>query len=95
MLAEYQSLMNIYTTENAARKGITTDFSTSDVVCFGKTKDTVQLLVMVNIRNGTKEFSVPAELQQKSCKNLLTQGSVTLNSTQSLETYEYLILKAN
>ncbi len=95
MLAEYQSLMNIYTTENAARKGITTDFSTSDVVCFGKTKDTEQLLVMVNIRNSTKEFSVPAELQQKSWKNLLTQGSVTLNSTQSLEAYDYLILKVD
>ncbi|MEE4177142.1 MAG: alpha-amylase family glycosyl hydrolase [Bacteroides sp.] len=93
MLAAYQDLMEVYVQSNAARKGELVNHSSTNVVCFKKTWQDEELLVMVNIRNSNQDFSLPAEIQNTTWEDAFSNATVSLGITQSLAPYQYLILK--
>ncbi|MBK8623927.1 MAG: alpha-amylase [Saprospiraceae bacterium] len=93
MLKAYQDMMKIYQHEDAARKGSVSDFSTTDVVCFKKTYQNQEILVITNLRNSVKTFNLPQEFRQITMTDLQTEIDRTLTETLSLQAYEYLILK--
>ena len=93
MLQAYQDLMAVYTQSEPARKGDLVNYSTSQVVCFTRTYENEELLVMVNVRNSTQNFPVPAALQNTTWQNAPDGSSLTLSSTQPLAPYQYLVLE--
>lgn len=93
MLSAYQNMMAIYTQSDAARKGDITNYSSANVVGFRKTFSNEEILVLVNIRNNTQNFSVPSTLQQTTWNNALNNTQVTIGTAVSLGNYEYLIFK--
>jgi len=92
MLSAYQKLLGFYNASTVARTGDLTNFSNADVVVFQKSNTTAKVLVVVNSRSASQSFAVPAELQG-TWTNALTNASVTLSATLSLNGYQYLILK--
>lgn len=93
MLNAFQNMMAVYTQSDAARKGDITNYSSANVVGFRKTYSNEEILVLVNIRNNTQNFSVPSALQQTTWDNAMTNSQVTIGTSVSLGNYEYLILK--
>ena len=93
MLLDYKTMMAVYTNSNAARKGVLTDFSSNDVICFRKTVTNETLLVLVNTRNTTVTYTLPSAFQNTNWTATLTNNTMNLSNTVTLEPYKYLILK--
>lgn len=93
MLSDYKNIMQGYTTLDAARKGVLTDYSSPDVVCFTRILGSQEVTVIVNVRNTAVDFMLPAQLQNTTLNNTLTDASVLLGTSVSLNSYEYLILE--
>jgi glycosidase len=93
MLLDYKNMMAVYTNSNAARKGILTDFSSNDVICFRKTVTNETLLVLLNTRNTTVTYTLPSAFQNTNWTSTQTNNTINLTNTITLEPYKYLILK--
>lgn len=93
MLAAYQELMEVYAQSAAARKGSLVNFSSPNVVCFKKTYQAEEMLVMVNIRNNNQNFSLPAEIRNTTWDDAFSNTTVSLGDIQALAPFEYLILE--
>lgn len=93
MLSAYREMMEVYKSEDAARKGNLTNYSSSNVVGFTKTHSNEELLVIVNLRNNNQSFSIPAELINSTWTNTISGAQLTLEPTLALSNYQYHILK--
>jgi len=93
MLQAYENIMQVYTQSDAARRGALTNYSTTNVVVFKKTYNSEELMVLINIRNNNQNFSVPTELQQTNWQNTLNGSQYALETSITLGSYQYLILK--
>jgi len=93
MLIDYKKMMSAYTNSNAARKGMLTNLSTNDAICFKKTSNNEELLVIINVRNYSVTHSLPTILQNTNWINTQTNSPITLENSVTLNNYEYLILK--
>jgi hypothetical protein len=92
MLKAYHDMMDVYVNHDVARKGDLSNCSTHNLVCFRRNLQDKSMLVLVNVRNQNTEFTLPANLQNTTWTNTLTRQPVTLETTLSLENYQYLIL---
>lgn len=88
----YKQLLAARAGSAALRVGTPISYSTASVCAFTKTAGTEQALVLVNTRNSTQTYSVPAALAG-TWTNLLQSGTTTLDSQVSLAPYGYLVLK--
>ena len=93
MLQSYKDVMAVYTSSEAARKGSISNYSSTDVICFKKTKNTDQLLVFTNARNAATIYTIPAALEGSQWINALTNESITLSTELNLTAYQFLLLK--
>ncbi len=93
MLGAYKQIMAVYTTSATARKGTNTDYSSADVVCFEKSRDSTEVLIVVNVRNNSIAYTVPTGLQNTNWLNALTNNTMILGTSLQLTNYQYLILK--
>lgn len=92
MLASYQKIMNIYTNSTAARKGIITNYSTSEVSAFTRNYMDEKILVIVNCRQNDVTFSLPTDIQSTVWINAMDQSEISLGSEIQLSSREFLIL---
>ncbi|MBL0101817.1 MAG: hypothetical protein IPP49_18735 [Saprospiraceae bacterium] len=92
MLQEYKRLMTVRQTNPALRSGTTEDFSTADIAVYQRKTGNNEVLVLVNTRPSTKTLSVPASLKNSGWKDTKTNTTVQLESTVSLNAFEYRIL---
>ncbi len=92
MLSEYTKMLTFYNSSNAARKGILTTFSDTNIAFFEKKLGAETILVITNTRATTQTLSVPAVLQG-NWNNAFTNSAVSLSNNLSLSPYQYLILK--
>ncbi len=92
MLQEYKRLMTVRQTNPALRSGTTEDFSTADIAVYQRKTGNNEVLVLVNTRPATKTLSVPASLKNSGWKDTKTNTTVQLESTVSLNAFEYRIL---
>lgn len=92
MLSAYTNLLTFYNSSTAARTGLLTTYIDSDVCYFKKASASEQVLVFVNTRNSAKNIVLPTELQG-NWTDALTGASVTLSSSLSLTSYQYMVLK--
>jgi hypothetical protein len=70
-----------------------TSFPHGDIVAFKKISGSEEILVMVNVRNNTETYSLPAAIQNTTWQNVFTNESVSLETQITFEPYSYLVLK--
>ncbi|HTJ50172.1 MAG TPA: alpha-amylase family glycosyl hydrolase [Cyclobacteriaceae bacterium] len=90
---EYRKLFFVYNNTLAFTKGTLESFANNDVVVFKRKYNDEEYLVLVNVRNVKKDYSLDAALQNTSWVNALDGTSVALGTTLSLDQFQYLILK--
>lgn len=93
MQQQYQKMLSIYNSSSAFSEGTLEYFSNHDVAIFKRTLNNEQFLVLVNVRNATKEIALNASLQNTSWTNAVDGADVSIGTSVSLEAYQYLILK--
>ena len=92
MLLAYQKMMVPYKNISASRKGVNTNYSTNQVICFEKTLAGEKVLILVNPRNQSVNFSLPNALQNTTWQNTQTETEINFTENITLEAYHYLIL---
>ncbi len=93
MLEAYKSILGVYSSTAAARRGMITFYPASDVACFTRTYQGEEILVLVNVRDDVVNFTLPAGLQNSAWINALTGDALTLGGSVSFTAYQYLLLK--
>jgi hypothetical protein len=89
----YEKFMSIYNETDAFKKGTLTSFDDPDVAIFTRTLNDETYLVMVNVRNTTKEVTFDSSIQNTSWNDRLNDTSVTLTDKITIPPYGYLVLK--
>jgi glycosidase len=93
MLAAYKNIFSFYNNSNALRKGTLQAFANNDIVCFIKTYNTEEVLVMVNTRNNAVNYALPAALTSTTWMNAFSNSPVNLAAAIPFTAYEYIVLK--
>ncbi len=93
MLAAYKAIFKFYNESPALQGGSLTDCSTADVVCFTRATPDQEVLVIVNVRNKTLDFALPARLQNTSWQNAFSGRPLSLQAHLSLEPYAYVVAR--
>ena len=88
----YKNLLSFYNSSPASKTGVITNYSSSDCAVFKKKLGAEQVLIVVNSRLSSKNFNVPSAIQG-IWTNAITGEAFILNSSLSLNGYQYLILK--
>ena len=89
----YRQLLKARAASAALRRGTPTIYSTANVCAFTKTSGAEQALVLVNVRNSSQQFTVPAALANTNWTNALDGAPTTVGTQVSLPAYGYLVLK--
>jgi len=92
MLKAYADMMKVYSTHDVARRGENTLFPYRDAVCFKKVYQGKEMLIMANVRNQQTQLSLPIALQNTYWKDALSNVNDTLNTSVTLNPYQYRIL---
>ena len=90
---EYKELIELYDEHPALRKGKMRAWSDDDVLIFEKTDAEESFLIIVNVRNESKVVRIPESWVGRETKDEVTDNDFKLESTLTLETFRYLILK--
>jgi len=93
MLTAYRNILNFYNQTEVARIGANVYYPDNDIVCFRKTLNNEKLVVIVNIRSGQQNYSLPLELQSTQWNNVFTSDQMNLQTEIVLAGYEYMILE--
>ncbi len=91
MLQTYKDIMKFYTGSDASRKGTITNYNDSDVICFKKTLDTNEVLILINVRNSNLDFDIPADLQSTNWTDAISNDEVALAEKLAMGPYEFFI----
>jgi glycosidase len=93
MKAAYKNIFAFYNSSNALRRGTVTSFANNDIVCFTKISGAEEVLVMVNTRNNTVNYTLPSALAATSWINAFDNSAVNLSGSYSFGAYQYVVLK--
>jgi 1,4-alpha-glucan branching enzyme len=90
---EYQTLMRVYTSSEALKKGRLQTFDNNpDVACHYRLEGNESVLTIVNIRNTSKILTVPQQFIGNEWKNLMDNTNFNLQTSIQLEPFQYLII---
>lgn len=92
MVAAYKKIIAFRTTHEAIKTGALTAYPDNDIVCFEKKSGTDDVVILVNTRNSTINYTVPAAIQGAWADGL-ANTAVSLSAQLSLAPYQYVILK--
>ncbi|OWP63781.1 hypothetical protein CDA63_07265 [Hymenobacter amundsenii] len=88
----YKQLLAARAASAALRVGTSTAYSTTNVCAFTKTAGSSQALVLVNVRNTTQTYTVPATVANTTWTDALLGGSATVGTQVTLPAYGYKVL---
>lgn len=91
---EYVKLIKFYNQSEAIRRGLPTSYSNNDVSAFVKTSPNDKALVLVNIRNRTVTFNLPAVLANTTWYNGFDKTQIKLATSINLAPYQYMAMTA-
>jgi glycosidase len=91
--AAYKQIIGFRNNCAAIRRGAVKAYDNSDVCAFMKTSGDSSALVLVNLRNTTISYPVPAALQNTSWTDGFAGIPVTIGSQVSLAPYQYIVLR--
>lgn len=92
MVVAYKKIIALRSTTPALKTGSLTTYTDPDIVCFTRTLGPDTYLILVNLRNSTKTFTVPTALQA-TWTDAFDGSTVSLGATQGLTAYQYIVLK--
>jgi glycosidase len=93
ILTEYKKLIAFRKSSNAVKTGTIEAYNSDDVMAFKRISGTEEVLVIVNLRNTTKDLALQSAIANASWTNAMTDEAVDLTTSISLPPYTYLILK--
>ncbi|HEX8107441.1 MAG TPA: alpha-amylase family glycosyl hydrolase [Kofleriaceae bacterium] len=95
---EMQRILGVRDTSVALRRGTPVSYidpanTNPDVIAFTKSADTEKVVVLVNVRNGPRSFTIPVEMAG-SYVDAYNGASITLipGARQDLSAFQYLVL---
>lgn len=91
---EYAKLIKFRNASEAIRRGAQTSYSTKDISAFVKTTDKEKVLVLVNIRNQTLQFTLPSGIANATWYNGFDKSAVKFGTTVTLAPYQYMAVSA-
>jgi uncharacterized protein YjdB len=91
--ADFSKILNFRISSNAIRRGTMTNYSDNNVCAFTKISGNEKVVVLVNLRNASSNYVIPAALAGNYI-DAYTQTPVTLISgaTQTLTNFQYRVL---
>jgi glycosidase len=92
MVAAYKKIIAFRTAHEAIKTGTLTAYTDNDIVAFQKVSGTDDVVILVNTRNSTINYTVPVAIQG-AWTDGLANTSVSLSAQLSLAPYQYVILK--
>jgi glycosidase len=92
MLSAYQQIYGAFADLEVARYGILSTFSNNDVYCIRKVLDDEELCVIVNPRSDAVTYTLPTVLKNTTWNDAITGASVSLDTSLTIEPYDYLIV---
>jgi glycosidase len=92
VLAQYQKLIAFRKSSPAVKEGTIDTFQTPDVMAFKRKSGDEEVVVIVNLRDTAKEFTLPASIANSDWTNAITNESITLTDKIPLQAYEYLVI---
>lgn len=93
MLQSYKDMVNYYNQSEVARKGINTFYPHDEVICFTKTLNDEEVLILVNLRPNVLDYLLPNELKNTLWTDVFTNEQVGFQNVIQMESYQYLILE--
>jgi len=92
MVAAYKQILAFRAAHEAVKTGTLTQYNDVNIIAFEKKSGTDDVLILVNARNSSETYNIPAALQNTTWTNGLTKASVTLSTQYNFGAYGYLIL---
>jgi len=93
MIAEYKKIIAFRQAHEAVKTGTLTAYNDNDIVSFEKKTAADDVLVLVNSKNSSITYAVPAALQGTNWTNGFTKANITLGTQLTIQPYQYLALK--
>ena len=90
---EYKELIELYNEHPALRKGKMRAWPDDNVLIFEKADAEESFLIIVNVRNESKAVRIPESWVGRETKDEVTDNDFKLESTLTLEPFQYMILK--
>lgn len=95
-IQDFSDILNFRKNSTAIRRGSLNNYSSNDVCAFTKTSGSEEVVVIVNMRNNSVNYTIPSAMGG-SYTNAFTGANVNLTggSNQSLGAYQYLVLTSS
>ncbi len=93
MLAAYKTLFGFYAGSAVARLGENAVYPHQDIVCFTKSLNGEEVLIIANVRNTTANYSLPVALRNTTWIDIMTGQPQVLQNNLVLQPYRYLVLR--
>lgn len=93
MEAQYEKFFSIYNSTEVFTKGDFEYYADTNIAAFKRDYNGEVFLILVNVKNTEKSLSLSAELHNTSWTNAVTDAAVLLETTVTMQGYDYLILK--
>jgi len=93
VFAEYKKVLAFRNGSNAIKRGALKSFNSKDVCAFTKTYESETVLVIVNVRNSSINYTVPSALSNTTWYDAFSGTTKNIEEQLTLEPYSCLILK--
>lgn len=91
--AVYKQIIAFRDSSTAVRRGTLLSYDNNDICAFTRTAGDSTVFVLVNLRNTTINYPVPAILQQSTWTDVFAGTPVTVGIQVSLAPYQYMVLR--
>ncbi|WP_461451746.1 alpha-amylase family glycosyl hydrolase [Mucilaginibacter sp.] len=92
MVAAYKKILAFRAAHAAVKIGALTQYPDANIAAFEKTSGTDDVLILVNTKNSSETFTVPAALQNTTWINGFTGANITFSTQYTLPAYAYVAL---
>jgi glycosidase len=89
----YRRILGFYNASNALRSGVLQTYPGSDILAYSRAAGNENALVLVNCRNASVTWTLPASLVSSSWINVMDNTSFVFGTTLTLQPYQFLLLK--
>jgi glycosidase len=92
ILDQYKRLISFRQNSPTVREGVLETFNSEDVMAFRKKMGDKEVIVLVNLRNTSKDLELPLSVAGDGWTDAMTGETTSLSGTVALQPYEYQIL---
>jgi glycosidase len=95
LVAAYKQIIAFRAAHEAVKTGTLITYNDPNIIAFEKVSGADDVVILINARNSTETFTLPAALQNTTWLNGYTKASVSLSTTLSFQPYQYMVLSKN